>query len=566
MSSSRAGKASKGQPRPPSVPKPDRLLSPRTPTTPAPPSFEETEKPKIVVWPEFNESELALEKWDGSSGGGKGKEKNKGLPFQDPDGMVALPPSLAGIAAVWKRPVDYITENAPVVVDTEAMQGGDVDLVSPNVHILSSEMVRWIVCEMTALLQLHNGSLPGRTKPDIWRPWDCIFPRQKGQTLPYYNLGGKYCIKLFWMGVWRKVFIDDYLPFDSEGNLLLPVSRPNELWLPLLTKAFFKVAALDFDSDLNCMTEFGDCSFVHVLTGWVCEPIPIRSGHKDPMWKLIKAHLPRWTPPSEEENLEKPDPEPPVPAAKDKKQSKTAPTEVHKPVEPQPFKRDGYPVVIFAAYMDISKDTKRLGVAEEQAEAAVNQSKAGLSPELTHIALITQTRKESLEQPTAPDPDALIPKFSYLGFKSRRQRILEAEEIAQKLAAIDSQLIEISSPLIHRDMEGPARSRLVNEKELSPVDEEHTDEKRAETKIWMNIDQFIKCFTTLYVFHKPGGYEFKQAVQDTRCIAQSLVSTKKEKGQSTSNLAAAAAGSYDTHPRLKLDRMEQYQICCVLTA
>ena len=34
---------------------------------------------KITIWPEWNEADLAMEKWDLAGGGGKGKDKTKGL-------------------------------------------------------------------------------------------------------------------------------------------------------------------------------------------------------------------------------------------------------------------------------------------------------------------------------------------------------------------------------------------------------------------------------------------------------------------------------------------------------
>lgn len=33
---------------------------------------------------------------------------------------------------------------------------------------------------------------------------------------------GKYVVRLFWLGAWRKVYVDDYLPIDKSGNILLP--------------------------------------------------------------------------------------------------------------------------------------------------------------------------------------------------------------------------------------------------------------------------------------------------------------------------------------------------------
>lgn len=52
-------------------------------------------------------------------------------------------------------------------------------------------------------------------------------------------------------GSWRKVVIDDLMPFDEEGNLLLPAtSLHHELWPMLLTKALLKVAALELVTHL----------------------------------------------------------------------------------------------------------------------------------------------------------------------------------------------------------------------------------------------------------------------------------------------------------------------------
>lgn len=40
--------------------------------------------------------------------------------------------------------------------------------------------------------------------------------------------------------------IDDWMPFNSEGLLLLPSSsKPHELWPMLLSKALLKVASLE---------------------------------------------------------------------------------------------------------------------------------------------------------------------------------------------------------------------------------------------------------------------------------------------------------------------------------
>ena len=40
--------------------------------------------------------------------------------------------------------------------------------------------------------------------------------------------------------------VDDLMPFDEEGKLLLPATtRDNEIWSLLLSKAFIKIASLE---------------------------------------------------------------------------------------------------------------------------------------------------------------------------------------------------------------------------------------------------------------------------------------------------------------------------------
>lgn len=47
-------------------------------------------------------------------------------------------------------------------------------------------------------------------------------------------------------GCWRKITIDDSLPFDENNNLLLPATtNQSELWPMLLAKAILKLASTE---------------------------------------------------------------------------------------------------------------------------------------------------------------------------------------------------------------------------------------------------------------------------------------------------------------------------------
>ena len=39
--------------------------------------------------------------------------------------------------------------------------------------------------------------------------------------------------------------MDDQMPFNKDNQLMLPMTQPHELWLPLLTKAVLKVVSLE---------------------------------------------------------------------------------------------------------------------------------------------------------------------------------------------------------------------------------------------------------------------------------------------------------------------------------
>ncbi|KAF1322682.1 Cytosolic ca2-dependent cysteine protease, partial [Globisporangium splendens] len=97
---------------------------------------------------------------------------------------------------------------------------------------------------------------------------------------PIYNPGGKYSVKLFVLGKWRRVDIDDRLPVDEEGNIVyLTSSMKSEIWPALLTKALFKVVHwLRGDLNQNSVANEEDGNLqdpvrmvntvISALTGW----------------------------------------------------------------------------------------------------------------------------------------------------------------------------------------------------------------------------------------------------------------------------------------------------------
>ncbi|TPP59037.1 Androglobin [Fasciola gigantica] len=202
---------------------------------------------------------------------------------------------------------------SPVVVDTELID--EVDLFYLNEHLFQSETIRWILCEV------QNLWLSGRRKATLadirqglvhddgfiyaWKPWEHIYAMTKAgkePNLPQYNPYGKYLVRLFWMGCWRKVVVDDLIPFGDDNQILLPRSRHrHELWPMLLTKGLLKIAALDYGGGLY-EAEFGDFSPIHALTGWTKHTIVLRNQSPEVLWNYLQRYVPSWERPTEETN------------------------------------------------------------------------------------------------------------------------------------------------------------------------------------------------------------------------------------------------------------------------
>ncbi|XP_060593126.1 androglobin-like isoform X19 [Ruditapes philippinarum] len=252
-------------------------------------------RPKLVIWPEWNDVDVNAEKWgvNQQDMAHKGKEKDKGKSpvvshsFDDPEGKIEMPPGMR--VDHWKRPQDYITEKTPVVIDPDGMSS--FNLITNNEHLHESELMRYIISQIMALWEIcavknppqdqmpADPGVPYEEVSHTWKPWEHIYTMnkvQKGPHIPPYNPYGKYAVRLYWMGCWRKIIVDDTLPFDENDRLMLPcTTMQNEVWPMLLTKALIKVAALDYTGG-NPSCEFGDVSIVSCLTGWLPEAIPLQ--------------------------------------------------------------------------------------------------------------------------------------------------------------------------------------------------------------------------------------------------------------------------------------------------
>ncbi|XP_077206610.1 androglobin isoform X3 [Paroedura picta] len=459
----------------------------------------EAKKGRFPIWPEWNEADINAEKWDAGKGA-KEKDKAGRSPilhvFEDPEGKIDLPFSLK--VSSWRRPQEFLINKVPVVVKNENW----FDLFSANEHLMGSELMRWIICEICAAWRIYNASiLSGDGKANIsemptllWKPWEHIYSLCKAIKghMPLYNSYGKYVVKLYWMGSWRKIIVDDSIPFSEDNYMLLPATTCDiELWPLILSKAIIKLANTDINEVRK--RELGEFTILHALTGWIPEIIPLRSGYLDKVWEFIRDVVPEFKLP--EESLVEPKQsivdtkkvseiknDTPTPLKQTEKPEKTEKAEKTGKAEKSEQKevgkkksKDGekvkpvihsarlstdYPsslqmymdsstaplqpqMVLYACYAPLYVSERKIFELGKMADSSEKLRQYGLSHIYSHPALITRTRAYPLITPLKPLP---IPRWKLI---RQKKETIVTDEPQEPVFKKPDQFIEIASPFLN---------------------------------------------------------------------------------------------------------------------
>uniref|UniRef100_A0A8C0GB82 Androglobin n=1 Tax=Chelonoidis abingdonii TaxID=106734 RepID=A0A8C0GB82_CHEAB len=390
-------------------------------------SASESKKGKFPIWPEWNEADINAEKWDA---GKVGKEKDKAGKspvlhvFEDPEGKIELPPSLK--VNSWKRPHEFLTNKVPVVVKNENW----FDLFSANEHLLGSELMRWIISEICAVWRIYNVNVltnEGKTNTNetsifSWKPWEHIYALCKAIKghMPLYNSYGKYVVKLYWMGCWRKIIVDDTMPFNEENNLLLPATTcQTELWPLLLAKAIIKLANTDIHE--TGKRELEEFTILHALTGWMPEVIPLQPEYLDKVWIFLKDIVPEFKLPNDTTpELKNP--------LSDMKAKETKGPELKNEI---PVHGKGKLPSLSLSFWIL------------QADSSEKLRQYGLSHVYSHPVLVTRTRSCPLIAPPKPPP---IPRWKLI--RPKKETVV-TDEAQEPIIKKPEQYIEIASPFLN---------------------------------------------------------------------------------------------------------------------
>ncbi|XP_036066350.1 androglobin isoform X2 [Oryzias melastigma] len=518
------------------------------------------------IWPEWNEADVNKENWSSGGPNTKSKKRPKAAFYEDPEEKPFLPPSLK--VHSWKRPADFLTEQNLTVVENQT----SFDLLTPNEHLMFCQTITSIINDIYIVWFQHN-----------WRPWELVYSLCKvvEDHVPQYNSYGKYVVKLFWMGSWRMITIDDAMPFDEEDNLLLPASTcQSELWPMLLAKALMKVAST------NAGANSSEFTFIQALTGWIQEIHPIKFRSPEKTWNFLQDTIPKFK--LQDESVPEMEPGGQITETDSSLSVETSPP----PLE-QKGAKDASEVVVCASFYAFQTHCSAFELSQ-MVESAETLRRYGLSLLRGHAVLLTRTRAGPLEPPPTsppvprwklirpqkrtvvtsepqktpqPKPEHFIEVASlYFSnrFKNRSGSLSELEtglnstvkcsctsmapisetEDADCQEFLDPDAAKPNSPnnlekteVSVEDMK-KGSDNISNDDSTMAEKEPATEEASADvqsplSRTWVDLHDFVKGFKYLLVFHKPHFYPHSFQQSSFKSTVLSEITGGTSSGSST---------------------------------
>ncbi|KAI4503699.1 hypothetical protein M0802_001102 [Mischocyttarus mexicanus] len=194
-----------------------------------------------------------------------------------------MPPSLEPYEWIRPRYLKNLEEPLTVFNTTEEYP----DLIKRNKHLFHSEK-----------LAENRIILFGMDEKKKWQGWMHVYSNNKsGRNVhhhPIVNPNGKYIVRLHFLGCWRRIVVDDFIPIDKDGNPLLPTADNHfELWPILLAKGLLKIASLTWSQ----RKEIVDFSLISCLTGWICLSLNVIHLSPRDKWELLMKYAEHfeWT-------------------------------------------------------------------------------------------------------------------------------------------------------------------------------------------------------------------------------------------------------------------------------
>ncbi|RDB24959.1 Calpain-like protease palB/RIM13 [Hypsizygus marmoreus] len=196
--------------------------------------------------------------------------------YQDPEGQPKLSPEQSKVSPVWRSAIN--NEAGSLSQDSS----------STNRRILPQEIVQHVVtdCSVCASISvcLEHGRRFGSNLAEA-AVYDNL-DQTRGRTSPNVsnkNLTGRFDVKVLFNGAWRRIVVDDKLPYHPTDGTLMCMSVQGTdggtrgiVWPSILEKAYMKLlGGYDFPGS--------------AIAGWIPEHVEIRgsSFEREKTWERM---------------------------------------------------------------------------------------------------------------------------------------------------------------------------------------------------------------------------------------------------------------------------------------
>ncbi|TFK45065.1 hypothetical protein BDQ12DRAFT_674049 [Crucibulum laeve] len=212
------------------------------------------------------------------------------LPFDDPDGQPPLSPEQCKASPIWLRPPTHEKADPHLLKDRTF----SIEKVKDHRRVLPQDILQHVVTDCSVCASISVCLEHDRRFGSSLAESSLYHYGGENATLPSKETG-RYDVKILFNGAWRRVIIDDKLPYKPVDNTLMcmsvlppadslnPLSEEQIFWPSLLEKGYMKLmGGYDFPGSNSSID-------LHALAGWIPDHIEIRSSRfeREKSWERV---------------------------------------------------------------------------------------------------------------------------------------------------------------------------------------------------------------------------------------------------------------------------------------
>ncbi|KYM98476.1 Calpain-7-like protein [Cyphomyrmex costatus] len=363
---------------------------------------------------------------------------------------------------------------------------------------------------------------------------------------------GKYVVRLHYMGCWRRILVDDIIPVDKNGKLLLPSTSNNfELWPMLLAKALLKLASLTWIRH----REIVDFHPITCFTGWTCLTMNIAHLTLQDKWDFLMKYSEHfeWTSQTAQDYISKNS----VNMINETKKLGETPQSLTIEV------KKSQPIALFLLLDDI--------------QALGSDAVPGLSPCWDHIIHIIQSRDIPLDPKDVKPPLAKWKFHRWLKWAVSRNMIDPADYFVPiRYLKVISPLKECNRSVVRdkSDVAGNLISsneiersdkftrRIMRSQRISDLPTASKEKATEDVNRWIDFNKMTSYVTEVYLFYKLEYFQQSIQVTDDLRVANENHKSEAAKAASIKETGKETTDTYNNIGKIQKSRYKPLYLFC----